>query len=120
MPWFKVDDGFAFHPKALRAGNAACGLWVRAGSWCMQQLTDGFIPDHVLPTLGTVREAQKLVEAGLWVRGVNGYMFHEWEIRQPTREQVEKERAANAERQRKAREKALRQQSRPDTEDGAA
>ena len=79
MPWFKVDDGFAVHPKALKAGNAACGLWVRAGSWSMQQLTDGFIPDHVLPTLGTKAEAKRLVDAGLWERAVTGYVFHEWE-----------------------------------------
>ena len=118
MPWFKVDDGFAVHPKALKAGNAACGLWVRAGSWAMQQLTDGFIPDHVLPTLGTKREAQALVDAGLWERGVSGWMFHEWTERQPSREQVEKDRADAAERQRKAREK--RNQSQRDGQVGAA
>ena len=36
MPWFNVDDGFAFHRKAVRAGNAAIGLWTRAGSWWMR------------------------------------------------------------------------------------
>ena len=117
MPWFKVDDGFAVHPKALRAGNAACGLWVRAGSWCMQQLTDGFIPEHVLPTLGTAKEAQRLVDAGLWVRAVGGWRFHEWEARQPSREQVEKDRADAAERQRKARE---RRASERDKKEGVA
>lgn len=109
MPWFKVDDGFAVHPKALKAGNAACGLWVRAGSWSMQQLTDGFIPDHVLPTLGTKKEAQSLVDAGLWDRAVSGWVFHEWDERQPSRAQVEKDRADAAERQRKAREKRASQ-----------
>lgn len=117
MPWFKVDDGFAVHPKALRAGNAACGLWVRAGSWCMQQLTDGYIPDHVLPALGTTKEAERLVAAGLWQRAVGGYRFHEWEARQPSREQVEKDRADAAERQRKAREK---RQSQKGKEEGVA
>lgn len=117
IPWFKVDDGFAVHPKALKAGNAACGLWVRAGSWSMQQLTDGFIPDHVLPTLGAVKEAQRLVDAGLWERGVSGYMFHEWDHRQPSREQIERDRAEAAERQRKAREK---RRSQRDEEEGAA
>lgn len=29
MPWFRVDDDFALHPKAIAAGNAALGLWVR-------------------------------------------------------------------------------------------
>lgn len=110
MPWFKVDDGFAVHPKALAAGNAACGLWVRAGSWSMQQLTDGFVPEHVLPTLGTKREAQLLVNAGLWKRAPGGWTFHEWECRQPSREQVERDRADAAERQRRAREQRKKQQ----------
>lgn len=109
IPWFKVDDGFAVHPKALQAGNAACGLWVRAGSWCMQQLTDGFVPVHVLPTLGTAREAQLLVNAGLWKKVSGGWTFHEWDVRQPSREQVEKDRADAAERQRKARERRASQ-----------
>lgn len=105
IPWFKVDDGFSVHPKAILAGNAACGLWVRAGSWSMQQLTDGFVPEHVLPMLGTAKEAQRLVEACLWQRVDGGWRFHEWETRQPSREHVEKERADAAERQRRARER---------------
>ena len=105
MPWFKVDDALATHPKALRAGNAAMGLWVRAGSWSMQHLTDGHVPDHVLPTLGTTTEARRLVEAGLWTRSVDGFTFHDWGERQPSREQVEQDRADAAERQRVAREK---------------
>ena len=117
MPWFKVDDGFAVHPKALAAGNAACGLWVRAGSWSMQQLTDGFVPEHVLPTLGSKREADLLVNAGLWKRAPGGWTFHEWEARQPSREQVEKDRADAADRQRKARE---RRKSQRDGEESAA
>lgn len=113
MPWFRVDDAFAVHPKALAAGNAACGLWVRAGSWCMQQLTDGHVPEHALSTLGTRAEAQKLVDAGLWRRTPSGWLFHDWEGRQPSREQVERDRAEAAERQRRAREKrrSLRDQA---------
>ena len=41
MTWFRVDDTLAMHPKVYAAGNAAMGLWVRAGAWSMQQLTDG-------------------------------------------------------------------------------
>src|SRR5690606_8541448 len=103
---FKVDDNLAFHPKVLRAGNAAMGLWVRAGSWSAQQLTDGEIPDEILPSLGTVKQAEALVAAGLWDRAADAWSFHEWngDGRQPTRESVEAERAAARERQRKHRE----------------
>lgn len=106
MPWFRVDDTLATHHKVMAAGNAAMGLWVRAGSWAMQQLSDGFVPDHVVTTLGTRPQAQKLVAVGLWDRLPTGYAFHEWEGRQPSRAQVEADRAAAAERQRRAREAA--------------
>lgn len=67
MTWFKVDDGFAFHPKAIMAGNAALGLWVRAGAWCGANLTDGFMPKSFITTLGAQkRDADKLVSSGLW------------------------------------------------------
>lgn len=105
MPWFKVDDTLAFHHKTVAAGNAAMGLWVRAGSWSMATLSDGFVPDVIVGTLGTTAQARKLVDVGLWDRLVNGYAFHEWDQRQPSKQQVHTERAEGAERQRKSREK---------------
>ncbi len=106
MTWFKVDDNLAFHPKVLAAGNAAMGLWVRAGSWSAQQLTDGRIPDSILLSLGTVKQAESLARVGLWTRAEGAWQFHGWSDvgRQPTRATVEAERAASAERQRKHRE----------------
>jgi len=101
MPWFKVDDGFAFHPKAVAAGNAACGLWARAGSWCAQQLTDGHVPKHMLAALGgKPKDAAALVAVGLWEATGTGWKFHQWNEpgRQPTREEVEADRAAAAAR----------------------
>jgi hypothetical protein len=105
MPWFKVDDTLAFHAKVMAAGNGAIGLWTRAGAWSMQQLTDGFVPLHVARQLGSSREAKRLCDAGLWVEKDDGYLFHEWDQRQPSRAQVQSDRQANAERIRKWREK---------------
>lgn len=105
MPWFKVDDTLAFHHKSVAAGNAAMGLWVRAGSWSMQTLSDGFIPDVLVTQLGSQAQAARLVSVGLWDRLPEGFAFHEWEQRQPTKAQVTADRAATAERQRKARER---------------
>ncbi len=105
MPWFKVDDTLAFHGKTVAAGNAAMGLWVRAGSWSMQTLSDGFIPDQIVTTLGTNSQAKKLEEVGLWDRLPTGFAFHEWDQRQPTKAQVHADRAATVDRQRKARER---------------
>lgn len=81
------------------------GLWVRAGSWSMQTLSDGFIPDVIACQLGSKPQAERLVSVGLWDRMPTGYAFHEWEQRQPTKAQVHSDRAATAERQRKARER---------------
>lgn len=95
MPWFRVDDNLAFHSKTLAAGNAAMGLWVRAGSWSMQQLTDGHVPDHVAKQLGTRAEAKRLCDVGLWTANPDGgFDFHQWEGRQPTAADVK--RAAEA------------------------
>jgi hypothetical protein len=116
MVWFLVDDVLPFHERVLRAGNAAMGLWVRGGSWCAGQLTDGFIPADVARTLGTAGEIRKLVAVGLWEAhtkdGQAGYLFHAWaedgtgQKRQPTKAEVE-------ERRRKDREKKQRQRSTP-------
>jgi hypothetical protein len=106
MPWFKVDDGLSDHPKVLMAGNAAMGLWVRAGAWSMKHLTDGFVPDAVVQLLGTAKEARTLVSAGLWLKADGGFRFHEWEGRQPSREAVQRDRDAAAERQKRARDRA--------------
>lgn len=87
--WFKVDDQLATHPKVVRAGNAAMGLWVRAGSWSARWLTDGYVPADVLATFGaTGRQAELLDRAGLWVKDMDGWRFHDWHEFQPTAEDV--------------------------------
>lgn len=108
MAWFKVDDTLAFHHKVLAAGNTAMGLWVRAGAWSMQQLTDGFIPEHVELQMARRQDAQRLINAGLWIPKDDGYVFHQWQPRQPSRAKVEADREAAAERQRRARAAARR------------
>jgi hypothetical protein len=124
MPWFRVDDNLGFHHKVIAAGNPAMGLWVRAGSVCASQLTDGFVADHVVAALGTVAQAKKLVQVGLWDLAQGGYTFHEWDERQPRRADVEAERAAAKERmkaardrKRKAAQEASAQVSDPRSED---
>jgi hypothetical protein len=106
MPWFLVDDGLAFHPKIIAAGNAATGLWARAGSWSAQHLTEGSVSADIARTLGSRAEAVRLVDAGLWVPDGTGYLFHDWDQIQPTKETVLADREAAKLRQRRAREKA--------------
>lgn len=97
MPWFKVDDSFATHPKVVRAGNAAIGLWVRAGTWAAAQLTDGHIPNDMIPVLGgKPADVHKLTSLGLWDRTDDGYQFHDWSDYQPTSADVKRARDAQA------------------------
>lgn len=100
MPWFKVDDKLHDHRKARAAGTNAMGVWVLAGSWAADNLTDGFIPASILPRWGKPRDAAKLVEVGLWQTdtqdGEQGWRFHEWTERQPSRAQKLAERQARA------------------------
>jgi hypothetical protein len=99
VSWFKVDDSLAFHAKTVAAGNAAMGLWLRAGAWCAQQLTDGRVPTHMVRALGgTSSAANALVDAGLWLRDDDGYRFHDWADYQPSAAEVHADRAAKHEK----------------------
>jgi hypothetical protein len=120
MAWFKVDDNLAFHSKSMLAGNAAMGLWVRAGSWSAQQLTEGFVPLHMIASLGTRAQASALVKAKLWTEEPGGFRFWQWndEGRQPRKEDVLAERAAARDRQRRARERAAQSRRDDNVTDG--
>lgn len=99
MAWFKVDDKLHSHPKRYRAGLRAMGLWVTAGSWSSDQLTDGHIPAHMLAVLGgRPADAKALVDAELWVPTGDGWRFHDWQAMNPSRRQVEEQRTKNAEK----------------------
>lgn len=84
MSWFRIDDGFAFHHKTVAAGNAAVGLWVRAGSWSSGAKMGGYIPGEMVRALGNRAQSQRLVTAGLWIPTDGGYQFHEWDDHNPT------------------------------------
>lgn len=104
MPWFKVDDALYSHPKWLAASPAARALWVTAGSWSADQLTDGLVPRHVLPILcARPKDAAELVRVGLWAEEGDGWRFHSWLDFQPSAESVEAERAAARDRMAKVR-----------------
>lgn len=111
MPWFKVDDGFCVHPKVVGLDMAARGLWVTAGAWCAQQLTDGEITDRQIRMLGgTRKQAEKLVSVGLWSHdgaspSARRYFFDDWRDFQPTRDEVLSKRREARDRMAKARAK---------------
>lgn len=118
MPWFKVDDGFHGHPKVIGLSASAVGVWLLAGTWAAQYLTDGMIPAGMVPRFGgTAEAAAELVGAGLWHDSDGGFQFHEWHEYQPSKEDVEAEREAARERMRAVR--AKRKRTVPNTSDGS-
>lgn len=96
VTWFKVDDGLHGHKKTARAGVAAMGLWVIAGSWSADNLTDGFVPDYMAARMDPdFRDhAAALVRAGYWSEGEDpegdkGWRFLHWAEYQPMKADVE-------------------------------
>ena len=106
LAWFKVDDGFWSHPKILALSADAVALWVRAGAYSCQHLTDGEVQESVLRLLGSEDAAAELHDAGLWLSMDGGYRFHDWDEYQETSETVKKRRSDARDRQRRAREVA--------------
>lgn len=107
MAWFKVDDRFYSHPKVLGVPMRSLGLWVLAGAWSADQLTDGFIPKTALPMLNGAKaaDAKPLVDAGLWVVVDGGWQFHDWHDMQPSRQEVLDKRDREREKKQRWREK---------------
>jgi len=110
MAWFRVDDSFQGHPKAVGISNDSLATWTRGGQWCAWQLTDGvfqraqiagFAADAVDPDA----VERDLVHRRLWEAGPEPgtLQFHDWEDWQPTREQVITRRKADAKRKAEAR-----------------
>lgn len=115
MAWFKVDDQFWAHPKVNGLTAEAGWLWTRAGSYCGQYLTDGFVSFASLAMLqGTDGMAGELVDSGLWLAAEGGYQFHDWDKYQPTRESVMADRKATRERVERFRNKKRNAPSNPD------
>lgn len=111
MSWFKADDGLPFHRKTIKAGNAAMGLWIRAGTWLRGDGAREEHPDTLTyaeaRTMGSAAEIKRLIDAGFWeackLHGERAVRFHDWETYQPPSEVLEDKRNAWADRKRRSR-----------------
>lgn len=103
MSWARLDDGWWSHPKVLRAGNAAAGAYARMLSYCAQHLTDGRLDrTTALSIAGRDRVLAVLIEVTLLDEvDAETVAIHGYLERNPSRAEVERERAANRERQRR-------------------
>lgn len=109
-----IDGGFDTHPKVVKAGNAAVGLWARCHSWATRQLMDGIVPDDIVSLYGSPVQRRKLIDTGLWhdapeqcdrcVVRPNAVTFHDWSQWNETRDRVVARRESAKKRQQKRRE----------------
>jgi hypothetical protein len=121
MTWARLDDNFPHHPKVVAAGPIAALIQVRAICYCARHLTDGFLPDAVVPELllgfdgigiyapRRLREGKLatvgydadeldwvaiMLRHGLWEKRKGGYYVHDYPDYNPTRADVLAEREA--------------------------
>lgn len=110
MTWFRADDQQHSHPKVIEAGLEAMGLWLLAGTYCCDKLTDGFVAWPVIERLaGGKAKAKKLAkllvdakgesQVGLWEEVDGGCRFHDWRVYQlPAAEERARRAALSAKR----------------------
>lgn len=126
MTWFRTDDDLPEHVKAdaleVTTGDpgtlaAAWMTWLHMGCDCARRRTDGVFslarahravrlpPALVTTALGA------LVTVGLLDVHPDGYCFHDWSDYQPTKEELDADRRANADRQKawRVRQREMRE-----------
>jgi hypothetical protein len=98
MTWARLDDRLHAHPKAIKAGLEAMGVWVMALSYCAAYGTDGRVDrDAVERICGSrkvfERVTKRLEACGLWERDEtgSGFRIHDFLDYNPSRSDVEKE-----------------------------
>lgn len=122
MPWVRFDDQFPANRKVEALSDPTFRLHVSAIFWCARNLTDGWVPQNDLDMAAprTSRSPEKLVHQQLVPRGLwhppghgckdcvdppDGWIIHDYLEFQPSKAQVEKERADARERQRRHRKR---------------
>lgn len=105
MAWTRIDDKFLMNPKIQSAGAYGMALYLSGLIYCNTNVTDGFIPDVMLPVLcglayqtASKRVADALVRLNLWERVEGGYLIHDFLSFNKSRNEIEslnKQRANN-------------------------
>lgn len=111
MTWVRLDDQWSDHPKFLDVGDHGRIVWVNGLCFASRFLTDGFIPARAAQNFIRCKRLlpaaiRELLAAGLWVTVDRGYQIHDYKEYQQLATQVKAERAANAERVKRWRERA--------------
>lgn len=105
MAWARIDDHMPEHPRMVQAGPLAMAMQLAGICYCNRNLTDGFVPAAVVPTLLNLEGyswcgrrvtwkliVETLVREGAWVVRESGWEIHDYLVFQPSRAQVQAER----------------------------
>jgi hypothetical protein len=110
MPWVRLDENFADHPKVERVGPLAAWLHVAALCYSSRHLTDGRIPKAKATRLVDIPDPagqiSALLSEGMWVENGTDYVIHDYLDYQPSRDSVLAERSAARDRMAKKRSAA--------------
>lgn len=125
MSWVRLDDAFPSHRKIRRLSDAAFRMHVSALCWSSKYGTDGHITTEDLPLVADLdghmdpqvflSVTKELIQRGLWhdsehtcdacPAAGDGWVVHDFLDFNPSSEQVEDQRRAATERQRRSRER---------------
>lgn len=107
MTWARLDDMFPWNRKIRRLSDAAFRVHTTGIVACARDLTDGLIRqddiDDFPPQRTLDKGLRELVDRGLWEVVEGGWRIHDYLDYNPSKVDVEAERAAARERQRKRR-----------------
>lgn len=109
MTWAKIDDQYFRHPMSRAAGKDGRALDLAAELYSVSSLTDGFVSHDALKLIAaeaevSTRVARKLVQVGRWEEVPGGFELVGFLDRQRSRDRVEAERDATAQRVKKHRD----------------
>lgn len=93
LPWVRLDTQFPTNPKVLLLVESkqwrAITVYVCGLGYAGAHGTNGYIPRGALMFLhGTKRDAEQLVEVGLWIPNPTGYDINDWDEYQATGQEM--------------------------------
>jgi hypothetical protein len=109
VPWVKLDDQLWAKPKVIAAGNEATGAYCRMLSYCGAQLTDGHVTEEIAGFIAPTPVLDALIERTFVAQSPDGgLLIPDYLDFNPSKKQVEKERAEARKRMKKVRAKSKR------------
>lgn len=102
MVWAKFSDDWNDQPAVIALSASAFRAYVESVMYAARYTTDGRIPTEALKARDR-RAAPELVRCGLWEQNGAGWYAPHWREHVPARAELDKARAADAERQRRRR-----------------